>query len=139
MSEKTQSELGKDILSYCGKCKMPMGHIIVKVNKSGGVDKCECQTCKAVHKYRDPENPVAKPKTSAKSPSKKAVPVEAVWNEAMSNATGSAKKYSMSEKFAEGSIIDHPTFGKGVVQELIGDSKMTVIFETAVKTLICNR
>ena len=131
------SELGKEILSYCGKCKMPVAHVILTVNKKGVADKCECQTCSAKHKYRDPEKPV-KPRATKRT-SKKTISAEALWNEAIAGAKGSAKTYRMSADFSEGDLMDHSTFGKGVVEGLVGSGKIKVIFENGEKILVHNR
>lgn len=137
--EKTAAKdekLGTELLSYCGKCKMPTNHIVNTVNKKGAPDKCECQTCKALHKYRDPDKPVKSRATKAKNI---AVSPEVAWNEAMSAAKGSSTPYKMSDQFAKGDLIEHPTFGKGVVDELIDDNKIRVIFEESEKLLAHNR
>jgi hypothetical protein len=138
MSTDTESGLGKEILSYCGKCKTPTAHIVVSLNKKGKVDKCECQTCKAVHKYRDPEKSPPQRASTKKAPAKRGASVGELWKEAISKAVGSAKPYAMHADFNEGDLIEHSTFGRGVVQELVGQNKMKVIFEEAEKLLVCN-
>ncbi len=138
MSKTTELELGKEILSYCGKCKMPTGHIINSLTKKGTADKCECQTCKALHKYRDPEKNPPK-KRAAKAPAKKTVSIEELWTEAIEKAVGSTKPYAMDAEFEEGDLIEHATFGRGVVQELVPEKKIKVLFKEAEKLLACNR
>jgi ribosomal protein L44E len=137
MSNEKETGLGKEVLSYCGKCKKPTNHIVTTLNKKGTVDKCKCQTCKAVHKYRDPDKPV---KTRAKKTTKKAdAPPEVVWSDAMSTAKGPSKPYKMSSEFEKGDVIEHPTFGRGIVEELIADNKIKVVFEESGKLLAHNR
>jgi len=137
MSKENETGLGKEVLSYCGKCKQPTNHIVTTLSKRGTVDKCECQTCKAVHKYRDPDKPV---KAGAKKTTKKsdALP-KAVWGEAMSIAKGPSQPYKMSNEFEKGDVIDHPMFGRGIVEELISDNKIKVLFEESGKLLAHNR
>jgi ribosomal protein L44E len=125
--------VGKEILSYCGKCKKPTDHIIISLNKKEGPDKCECTKCKAKHKYRDPDKPVKK---RATKPRKATVTNEAKWNEALTTAEGPSKPYAMSGEFELGDLLEHSKFGKGVVQELIGHNKIKVIFEESEKILI---
>jgi len=139
MATDKENGLGKEVLSYCGKCKMPAAHVVVSLNKKGIVDKCECQTCKAVHKYRDPEKPVAKRASKKRAPARKSASIEELWNEAISKAGETAKPYAMQADFEEGDLIEHSSFGRGVVQELVGHNKMKVIFEVAEKLLVCNR
>ena len=126
-------ELGKEVLSYCGRCKMPLAHTILTLTKRGLPDRCECNTCGAGHKYRDPDKPV-KPRTTRKrAPT---VTPEMIWNEALADTKGPAKPYTMAAEFSQGDLMDHPTFGKGVVGELVGENKIKVIFEVAEKLLV---
>lgn len=136
MSKEKENDLGKEVLSYCGKCKMPTNHIVTTLNKKGAVDKCKCQTCKALHKYRDPDKPVKPRATKAK---KAEIAPEVVWSEAMSGAKGPPKPYKMSGEFAKGDVIEHPMFGRGIVEELISDNKIQVVFEESGKLLAHNR
>lgn len=129
--------VGKEVLSYCGKCKLPLAHIIVSMKDETKIGKCECKTCSANHNYRDPEG-VGKKKTK-RGTKKEAVPVEKLWQEALSNAQGEPKAYSMDAKFEEGDLIDHPTFGKGVVEKLIENNKIQTLFEHGMKLLACSR
>lgn len=138
MSTEKELEVGQEILSYCGKCKKPTDHVIISLNKKGGADRCECKTCKAKHKYRDPEGPKKKKSTSKRS-SKKAVSAEEAWNEALAGAKGPAKAYAMHAEFEQGDLIDHPTFGKGVVAEIMDGNKIKTVFESAEKVLVHNR
>ncbi|MBT3182677.1 MAG: hypothetical protein HN337_09265 [Deltaproteobacteria bacterium] len=137
MTKDKASELGTEILSYCGRCKIPLNHLIHSVTKTGKPDRCECQTCGALHKYRNPDKPV-KPRGKA-GPKKEKVSIETLWKEAVAAAGENATPYAMSGNFAEGELMDHSTFGKGVVQTLINHTKIKVIFQDAEKILVQNR
>lgn len=141
MAKTEEFKLGGDILSYCGKCKMPMGHIINSLTKKGGVDKCECTTCKALHKYRDPEKVAAKAAgTTKRKGTKKVGPTsEELWTEAVAKAEGPARAYQMGGEFFEGDLIEHTKFGKGVVVAIIDQKKFSVVFEGGEKVLVHNR
>ena len=139
MSSDNEIALGKEVVSYCGKCKMPLGHVIVTLNKRGHVGRCQCMTCKAVHAYRDPDKPVKAPGTGKRGSKKDAVSAEVTWANAVSNAKGTAKPYKMSAEFSRGDLIEHPMFGKGVVEEVMTQTKIKVIFETSAKLLVQNR
>ena len=132
MAKDAKIDLGQDILSYCGRCKMPLTHLIITLTKKGLPDKCECKTCKAKHKYRDPDK-VSKTGTRIK---KATLSAEAVWKEVMEAAKGPAIAYAMSGEFEEGQLLDHTSFGQGVVKELVGCNKIRVIFEAGEKLLI---
>ena len=125
---------GQDVLSYCGKCKLALNHTIVTMKSSKTIGKCECNTCKAQHAYKDPTK-VGKKTTGTKSKTT-TVPVEVVWEQALKKASGEAKTYSIKGTFSEGDILDHTKFGKGVVEKRLDIKKIQVIFESDIKTLI---
>lgn len=130
---------GKEVLSYCGKCKLPLGHIIVSMKDKVTIGKVECNTCHAIHQYKDPATKTKKVKKSAgtvkRKSSRKSMSVGELWMEEMGRASGKAKSYSVRDKFILGDIIDHKKFGPGIVQELI-DDKMEVLFEHEIKLLV---
>ena len=129
---------GKEVLSYCGKCKLPLGHTIVSMKDAATIGKVKCNTCQAQHMYKDPATKAKKVKSTAKrskKASKKTVSVGQLWMEEMGKASGKAKAYSIREKFIAGDIIDHKKFGPGIVQELI-DDKIEVLFEHELKLLV---
>jgi len=107
--------------------------------KKGGVDRCECKSCGAKHKYRDPDKPPKARAPSKRAAKKEGVPIEVQWAEAVSNAKGPSKPYEMSAEFSTGDLIDHSTFGQGVVEECIDSNKIRVVFESAEKLLAQNR
>lgn len=142
MSKETVQELGvgKDILSYCGKCKLALAHVIVTMIDSDTVGKCECNTCGATHRYRDPTSVDPKKKARPGHSKKEHATVEELWKEALSKSEGAASKgYSMKEKFSEGDVIDHPTFGKGVVEKVVDHNKIQTLFQHDLKLLIHDR
>ncbi len=139
-------EAGKDILSYCGKCKADSIHIISAMEKDK-LSKVMCKTCNAKHNYRKPkslakDNPATKPSKRAKStpsrknqrnPSKK-------WNDLVENYDlNGARDYTMKQSYEESSIIRHPAFGIGVVTKKVDQTRIEVQFELGVKLLVINR
>lgn len=129
---------GKEVLSYCGKCKLPLGHTIVSMKDSATIGKVECNTCHAIHMYKDPSTKAKKVKSSgstAKRTARKTVSVGQLWLEEMGKVSGKAKSYSIRAKFIQGDIIDHKKFGPGIVQQLI-DDKIEVLFQHEIKLLV---
>lgn len=132
----TTFSVGKDVLSYCGKCKLPLGHIIVSMKDTNTIGKVQCNTCKGTHMYKDPSLKTKKVKASTtKRTRKKSVSVGELWIEEMGKITGKAKAYSIREKFEAGDIIDHKKFGPGIVQNLV-DDKIEVLFQHELKLLV---
>ncbi len=122
------------VLSFCGKCKEPTMHEILEMVDEDIIGKCICSICKAKHLYRDPVT-----KKSPKKGKSKAPAPEKVWKQALDEAEGDSKKYSMKAGFESGQIIEHKTFGKGVIEEVINDKKIKVVFEQGLKILVHNQ
>jgi hypothetical protein len=60
---------------------------------------------------------------------------EPTWEEAVADKPEEEfVTYSMSESFAQGALLNHPTFGKGIVLSL-DDRKMEVLFADCKKLL----
>ncbi|MDD4976620.1 MAG: hypothetical protein PHY93_19850 [Bacteriovorax sp.] len=137
--------VGKEVLSHCSKCKLILAHIIVTMKDSKTPDKVLCKTCKATHTFKDPG--ATKTKTSvnkviksakAKRPGsrKSTETVAELWTKAIGRNTAGPKSYSIKGSFITGDIIDHPTFGQGVVEKLIDDNKIEVLFQDDYRTLM---
>ena len=138
-------EVGKDILSYCGKCKVDSIHVISAM-ENDKISKVMCRTCDAQHNYRKPKS-LAKDKIttkrlkSAKSSSarKNQVSASKKWDDLVANYDiNSAQNYSMKKNHEESSIIRHPMFGIGVVTKKIDQTKIEVQLETGTKLFVIN-
>ena len=129
---------GQEVLAYCGSCKLDLAHIIVahKTGDSGPVAKCECKTCRKIHSYRIPKGPegVAKErKKRSKRATVETVPCSVEWREQLSNTESpSQQSYSIKASFNTGDVLDHHTFGVGIVQKSMDSTKIEVLFEHSV-------
>lgn len=139
--------VGQEIICFCSSCKLDLRHVIVahKSGNSGPISKVRCNTCKKIHAYRaSPTEKAAaaakvKRTTTAAAPREKAVvvPVEVEWREALSKAEGKASlAYAPTKEFKTGDVIEHPTFGCGIVKTTKDGNKFEVIFQRDIKTLI---
>lgn len=109
-------------------------------------DKVQCKTCKATHSFKDPSATKAKTSVnkvikSAKAKSRtgsrrSTETVAELWTKAISKSTTETKSYTIRGSFITGDIIDHPTFGQGVVEKLIDDNKIEVLFQDDYRTLM---
>ena len=127
--------VAKEVLSYCGRCKLALAHVIMDMKSETKIGKCQCKTCKAIHNYRDPVAMAKKARAKRIAAKPDATPEE-LWQEAMASTKGAAKPYAMNKSFNTGELIDHTTFGKGVVMQRIQQDKIEVQFEAARKLLI---
>lgn len=125
--------VGSEIYSYCGKCKEPTTHVVLNMLDEESMGKLQCPVCKAKHNYRDPEKVAAKLAAAA---AKIQPTPEEIWKAAMEKSGGNCRAYAMTEAFVAGEVIEHPTFGKGVVDVLIDNNKINTIFEDGVKLLM---
>ncbi len=63
-----------------------------------------------------------------------------LWEKAFGPTSASASKISYTPKttFKKGDLLDHPTYGMGLVEKLIDKNKIEVIFKSDLKTLMHN-
>jgi len=136
----SQLTVGKDVLSYCTKCKLNLGHMIVAMKDSKHIAKVKCNTCGTMQAFKDPslskQNKTRTKKTSV-TPSK-VVSVSDLWMEKISSTKKKSMPYAMDGKFIVGDIIDHVKFGPGIVEKVV-DDKIEVIFRHEIKILVHNK
>jgi len=136
----SQLTVGKDVLSYCTKCKLNLGHMIVAMKDSKHIAKVKCNTCGTMQSFKDPslskQNKTRTKKTN-ETPSK-VVSVSDLWMEKISSSKKKSMPYAMDGKFAEGDVIDHVKFGPGIVEKVV-DDKIEVIFRHEIKILVHNK
>jgi hypothetical protein len=126
--------VGKEIQSQCGSCKLPLAHTIVAMDGSKIV-KVECHTCKKTHSFKDPAAAKAK-KRSSRAKKAATKPVAQIWEEAMKAAAADPEPYSVKAIYQSGDLLAHPKFGPGVVERLVDNDKVSVIFKADVKVLV---
>jgi hypothetical protein len=154
MITMANSDIGKEVEAYCGKCKTNTVHRITKMDETE-VSKVICQTCNAEHKFRAPKKEkgeadnatkATKTKKAAKDATKKA-PVKKRritrrsmnWDTVMEKLEGEVPvSYSLTGNFESGVLLDHKKFGIGYIQDVGSETKITVLFEEGVKTLVQN-
>jgi hypothetical protein len=139
--------VGKEIVSYCTKCKMDLGHTIVAM-KGANPARVMCRTCKSEHNFKAKKGvkepgTVAAAKGTPRAPrvpkepkGDKAVPVEVEWMKQINGSTKPLKDYAANVSFSTGDKITHPSFGEGIIQKLIFPNKVEVLFRTDMKVLI---
>ncbi len=106
---------GDNIAAHCTKCKMVLDHAIIAMDGEV-IAKVKCKTCNSSHKYRTAEDAKKTGRGTRKSEPKQTV--EAVWESCLAEAKGRERIYDRGEKYRIGDIVDHQTFGRGVVRKL---------------------
>jgi hypothetical protein len=129
-----KKSVGNDINSVCTKCKKPQVHVITSIVKDR-IDKVQCRTCGSLHRYRNPDAPL---KSVRKGPVR--LSPEEIWEKMMKLVISQKKiPYSFSGDFKVNDLIDHSTFGLGVVINLLPDDKIRVVFKDSEKILVVRR
>lgn len=131
----TPNRVGGDVDAFCTKCKLKLGHTALAM-VGNRIARVRCNTCQGEHAYR--ANP---PGTSTRAPrekkprSSKPDARAADLDELLEGRDAShAHRYSANELFTKGEVVDHPTFGLGVVVDVRGD-RFDLVFRAGVKTL----
>ena len=122
-----KSSAGQNVESYCGKCKSNLDHTIMTMDGSS-VGKVRCKSCGSSHKFRDPADAQKVRKPRAKKGAGEEATAEIVWEAGLAKAKGKERDYSMTAKYRLGEVVNHHTFGKGVVVKLYAN-KCDMLFK----------
>ena len=137
-------DTGSEILAYCGSCKMDLTAIIV-AKVGAKIARVQCKTCKKERSYAPPKGvkdpALAPPKAKADKESYereiKTVSIEAEWTRLMKeSASIQPVPYSPKKTFEVGAVIDHPSFGKGIVTKVVFPDKAQILFRDDLRTMI---
>jgi hypothetical protein len=139
-------KVGGEVDAFCTRCKMVLAHTILAV-WAEQIKKVRCNTCMGEHSFRSaqPGSKPARPRSSGASggsaPKPAAEKALASSYEALiaGKSRASARRYSPKEKFEVGELVEHPSFGLGVIAATRGIDKVDVAFPGTVKTLLHNR
>lgn len=75
-------------------------------------------------------------KTTRRKSKNSAQSVNDQWVEGIATSETDSRSYSTKGKFEIGEVIDHKSFGRGVVKSHVDNEKIEVVFETVIKTLV---
>jgi hypothetical protein len=142
---------GSPIEAYCLSCQKDENHVVLEADGMQ-VRLVRCEKCGEEGVLRAPR---AKTKAAllefAQKKKKKAVPQkrktrrknvspEEVFRElAQSFDLNQPLTYSIKAVVEPGDVVEHPTFGIGIVTSLSGPDKAKICFESGERTMICNR
>ena len=133
---------GKDVLSYCNKCKLVLSHTIIAMKDHNTIGKVVCNTCKSTHSFKDPSTATAKKvskRTMSSTRETKSEQKLSHWQDMADHSPKEALPYSIKTKFVLGDKIEHPSFGLGFVESLLGPDKINILFKAGEKTLMHNK
>jgi hypothetical protein len=133
------NKVGGEIDAFCTRCKLTLAHTILAMVGTKPA-RVRCNTCGGDHAYRSAPGAKtpAKPRSSTPRASA-AAKVVIGWDERLAGKdVAAAKKYSPRETFVPEELVNHPTFGIGIVTAVRHD-KVDVAFKADLKTLIHGR
>jgi hypothetical protein len=112
-----KKSIGKDVESYCGKCKAGRDHTIMTMDGET-IAKVRCKMCGSMHKFTNSLDAKKVRKPRAKQGPGGAATAETVWVAGLAQAKGKEQDYSMTSRYRIGDIVNHQMFGKGIVTKL---------------------
>lgn len=138
--DKDRTPVAKDLVTLCTRCGLELSHVVVVHNLQGIVERVKCKTCGSEHKYH-PEKKIPLSKTPR--PKKPAIPKRKDPAKEFQKLSEKFKEkgsiaYSISGLFQPDDVIDHKTFGMGIVTS-VSYQKMEVAFSEGRRILACNR
>lgn len=136
--DKERTPVAKDVITMCTKCGMELNHVVIAHNAKGIVQKVKCHTCGSEHKYRSDTKRVAKV-TSKRNTTTQELDLTRTFETLAHKFKEKARlPYSLSGAFKNEDVIDHKTFGTGIVISASSD-RMEVVFSDGPRILVCNR
>ncbi|MCF8143664.1 MAG: hypothetical protein K9N21_07080 [Deltaproteobacteria bacterium] len=138
--DKDRTPVAQDLVTRCSRCDLELAHVVVYHNLAGIVDRVKCKTCGSEHKYH-PDKKKAPARTLKQK--KRPVPKKKDLTRDFANLAEKFKEkpsiaYSISASFEPDDVIDHKTFGRGIVTS-VSHEKMEVVFFEGPRILACNR
>lgn len=124
-----------EVDAFCTRCKLTLAHTIVAMVGSK-IARVRCNTCDGEHAFRTADSATRVARSSS-TPARQRTVVSFADRLARSNPA-EATPYNPKLTYALDQLINHPTFGLGIVTALRQD-KIDVAFKAAAKTLIQGR
>jgi len=144
-TDHSSKKLGGNVDAWCGKCKMMLAHTI-EAMMGDKPARVHCNTCGSPHSYKSGAPGTSTRKSAsrdasgtapAKPPGRgRASKYQSLMN---SKSAAVAKNYSPKDRYEEGDVLEHPTFGRGVATAVKDATKIEVLFENGSKTLVHGR
>ncbi|HZN92090.1 MAG TPA: hypothetical protein VFB81_05275 [Myxococcales bacterium] len=141
-------KVGGEVDAFCTRCKMTLAHtILAMVGQT--IARVQCNTCGGQHAFRSAPGSSTSRSRSSSSSSGSTATRAASREPAVKTVIGfedqlkgkdltRARKYSVKDTYAVDEVIDHPTFGFGLVKAVRAD-KVDVAFKASERTLVHGR
>ncbi|NTX06744.1 hypothetical protein HUA74_18060 [Myxococcus sp. CA051A] len=136
-------KVGGEVDAYCTRCKLTLAHTILAIVGTK-IARVRCNTCNGDHAYRGApgttDRPAPTPRASRASGGlTRAEKIIISFEEQLAGRdVANAPRYSPKDTYSVDQVIQHPTFGVGLVTAVRGD-KVDLTFRTDTKTLVHGR
>ena len=131
-------EVGRSCEAWCTRCKSETEHTIIAM-VDGLPKRVECDICHSQHNYRGAPGqgqPTKKKGSRSRRISRKNSPRERLLS---ADDSPEARLYSMTERFEADEVVEHGSFGIGIVQQVQPGNKIEVLFRSGKKLLVHGR
>ncbi|MFL5350065.1 MAG: hypothetical protein ACJ8AT_35255 [Hyalangium sp.] len=139
-------KVGGEVDAFCTRCKLTLAHTILAMVGTKIV-RVRCNTCGGDHVYRSAPGITDRPTASSRGTSSRASTARADKPEKVvisfedqlaGKDLANAPKYSPKDTYQVDQVLQHPTFGLGLVTAVRGD-KVDITFKSESKTLVHGR
>jgi hypothetical protein len=136
-------KVGGETDVMCTRCKMVLAHTILAM-VDGRPARVNCNTCHTDRTWR-PVNGASPPRTPREpqepaKPGRPGLVKETDFDRLMKNRDYTrAVRYSPRATFTLETVVDHPTFGLGLVTAVKGPDKVEVLFKDGPHVLVHGR
>ncbi len=127
-------KVGGEVDAFCTRCKLNLAHTILAM-VGAKIVRVRCNTCGGDHAFRSTPARTRAPAQSRGSHERVVISFE---QQLAGKDISHAPKYSPKDAYGVDQVIDHPTFGLGIVAA-VREDKVDVVFKAAQKTLVHRR
>ncbi|MEB2344505.1 MAG: hypothetical protein OZ948_07190 [Deltaproteobacteria bacterium] len=129
--------VGADIEAECGRCGKTWHVVIAMVD--GRIAQVECGECHKRHRLRSGEGARPRPHRRTGLVDASARKPVAARPLVAADPDRPPRPYEANESYAPGDRVEHPAFGPGVVERLVGANKVQIFFAGGSRVLVHRR
>lgn len=128
-------QVGSEIKYRCPKCDLDLWHTVLAMMGREPA-RIRCNTCKSERNYRAPRT--MKTASAQANSVRRNVPAPELYQQKLQAALMKTPiAYRMDIKVEVGDVVDHKSFGRGIVLKTIPPDRMEIIFQDETKVLAC--
>jgi hypothetical protein len=137
----TNHKVGGEVDAFCTRCRLSLAHTILAMVGTK-LARVRCNTCGGDHAYRSAPGTTDKPSSPRASKASRPTAEEKIIISFEEQLAGkdiaNAPRYSPKDTYKVEQVVQHPTFGLGLVTAVRGD-KVDITFKSETKTLVHGR